>query len=87
MKGRNLTESEHIKLGAYHTIELEQGRAFTLAKDNWDSLDVERIKQACDPKLSADLAAVLITVRGYEFISFLHSKSDLMTYCVNDSTK
>jgi len=61
LKGRNLTESEHIKLGAYHTIELEQGRAFTLAKDNWDSLDVERIKQACDPKLSADLAAVLIT--------------------------
>ena len=25
LKGRNLTESEHIKLGAYHTIELEPG--------------------------------------------------------------
>ncbi len=32
VKGRNLTESEHIKLGAYHSLELEMGRAFTLHK-------------------------------------------------------
>lgn len=32
VKGRNLTESEHIKLGAYHSLELEMGRAFTLQK-------------------------------------------------------
>ncbi len=32
IKGRNLTESEHIKLGAYHSLELELGRAFTLKK-------------------------------------------------------
>jgi hypothetical protein len=35
IKGRNLTESEHIKLGAYHSLELEQGRAFTLTKARW----------------------------------------------------
>eukprot|EP00877_Chromochloris_zofingiensis_P014927 jgi/Chrzof1/9689/Cz04g12080.t1 len=61
LKGKNLTESEHIKLGAYHTIELEEQRAFTIHKSTWDALDVERIRTACDPKLSADLAAVLIT--------------------------
>jgi stalled ribosome rescue protein Dom34 len=32
LKGRNLTESEHIKLGAYHTLELEPSRAFTIHK-------------------------------------------------------
>lgn len=64
LKGRNLTESEHIKLGAYHTLELEPNRAFTLGKALWDSLDVERIRAACDPQASADLAAVLITVRA-----------------------
>lgn len=61
LKGKNLTESEHIKLGAYHTIELEEQRAFSVHKTQWDGLDVERVRQACDPKLSADLAAVLIT--------------------------
>lgn len=29
----------------------------------WDALDIERVKTACDPGASADLAAVLITVR------------------------
>jgi protein pelota len=45
LKGKNLTENEHIKLGAYHTLELECGRAFSVAKDAWDALDIERIRQ------------------------------------------
>ena len=32
LRGKNLTETEHVKLGAYHTLELEQQRAFTLFK-------------------------------------------------------
>jgi protein pelota len=64
VRGRNLTESEWVKLGAYHSLELEQQRAFTVHKAAWDALDVERIKTATDPKLSADLAAVLIVVGG-----------------------
>lgn len=31
---------------------------------SWDSVDVERVRTCCDPAASADLAAVLITVRG-----------------------
>lgn len=63
MKGRNHTESDHIKLGAYHTLELESQRAFTIHKACWDAIDIERIRQACDVQASADLAALLITVR------------------------
>ena len=62
LRGRNLTETEHVKLGSYHTLELEPQRAFTLEKAAWDAIDVERIQQATDPAASADLAAVLITV-------------------------
>jgi protein pelota len=62
LRGQNLTETEHVKLGAYHTLELEPQRPFTLEKTEWDALDMERIRQACDPSASADLAAVLITV-------------------------
>ncbi len=60
-----MTECEHVKLGAFHTIELEAQRPFTLEKDQWDTLDVDRVRQAADPKLSADLAAVLITVGAW----------------------
>lgn len=61
LRGKNMTENEHVKLGAYHTLEIEQQRAFTIYKQSWDALDLERIQQACDPAASADLAAVLIT--------------------------
>ncbi|CAL5227732.1 g10747 [Coccomyxa viridis] len=61
LRGKNLTETEHVKLGAYHTVELEPQRPFTLEKQAWDAIDIERIRQSTDPALSADLAAVLIT--------------------------
>ena len=61
LKGRNITENEHVKLGAYHSLELEMQRAFSLGKDSWDALDIERIKQCTDPAASADLAVLLIT--------------------------
>ena len=61
LKGRNLTENEHVKLGAYHTLELELQRAFTIQKDSWDALDLERIAQCTDPAAGADLAVLLIT--------------------------
>ena len=67
LKGKNLTENEHVKLGAYHTLELEPHRAFTLSKDSWDSLDLDRIKQATDPGASADVAVVMIT-EGYALV-------------------
>jgi stalled ribosome rescue protein Dom34 len=61
ISGKNISECEHIKLGAHHTLELDLQRPFELYKVQWDALDVDRVKQACDPTLSADLAAVLIT--------------------------
>lgn len=61
LKGRNLTETEHVKLGAYHSLELELQRAFSIQKENWDAIDVERLRQCTDPTNSADLAALLIS--------------------------
>ena len=31
VRGRNLSECEHVKLGAYHSLDLEPNRAFTLS--------------------------------------------------------
>ncbi|XP_077350178.1 protein pelota homolog isoform X1 [Lithobates pipiens] len=60
VKGTNIQENQYVKMGAYHTIELEPNRKFTLAKKQWDSIVLERIEQACDPALSADVAAVVM---------------------------
>lgn len=60
VKGTNIQENDYVKMGAYHTIELELNRKFTLAKKQWDSVVLERIEQACDPAFGADVAAVVM---------------------------
>ena len=45
-----------FQLGAYHTLDLELNRKFTLTKDEWDSVALDRIETACDPsKVISDL--------------------------------
>lgn len=39
----------NLQMGAYHTIDLELNRKFTLMKEEWDSVDLERIEMATDP--------------------------------------
>uniref|UniRef100_A0A671YMZ5 Protein pelota homolog n=1 Tax=Sparus aurata TaxID=8175 RepID=A0A671YMZ5_SPAAU len=60
VKGTNLEENQYVKMGAYHTIELELNRKFTLAKKSWDSIVLDRIEQACDATQKADVAAVVM---------------------------
>lgn len=47
-------------MGAYHTLDLELNRKFTLEKPEWDSMDLERIEMACDVNQNADVAAVIM---------------------------
>lgn len=60
LKGRNVTENKFVKMGARHTLDLELNRKFTLSKQEWDSVALDRVQQACDPTQSADLAAVVM---------------------------
>jgi protein pelota len=47
-------------MGAYHTLELELHRPFTISKAEWDSVALERIREACDVAGRADIAAVVL---------------------------
>ncbi|XP_050310451.1 protein pelota [Anthonomus grandis grandis] len=60
LKGRNIEENQYVKMGAYHTLDLELNRKFILCKPEWDSVALERIEIACDPTKSADVAAVIM---------------------------
>ncbi|XP_041347502.1 protein pelota-like [Gigantopelta aegis] len=60
VKGRNIRENQYVKMGAYHTLDLEQNRPFTLGKHEWDSVCLERIDNACDVTQHADVAAVVM---------------------------
>jgi len=48
------------QMGAYHTIDLELSRNFTIKKHAWDAMFLERLKLATDVTKSADVAAVVM---------------------------
>lgn len=47
-------------MGAYHTLDLERNKKFTLFKTEWDSVSLDRVETACDPAQSADVAAIIM---------------------------
>eukprot|EP00118_Oscarella_pearsei_P015218 m.136139 g.136139 ORF g.136139 m.136139 type:complete len:385 (+) comp38172_c1_seq102:40-1194(+) len=60
VKGRNIQENPHVKMGAYHTIDLDVNKKFTVAKAVWDIVALDRLEMACDAARSADVAAVIM---------------------------
>ncbi|DAZ99217.1 TPA: hypothetical protein N0F65_008084 [Lagenidium giganteum] len=60
IKGKNTMENQHVRMGAYHTLDLELNRDFTLFKNCWDAIMLERIETACDIAKRAELAAVVM---------------------------
>ena len=49
VSGRNVEENEHVKMGQYHTILLRKDLPFSIEKECWDSIFMERLNEACDP--------------------------------------
>lgn len=60
LRGKNILENPHVKLGSYHTIELEKNRKFTLTKECFDAIHIEVMREASDPTAKADVAAVVM---------------------------
>lgn len=60
VKGRNCTECEHVKLGAYHTVDLELHRKFRLAKAYWDVIAMDRLSEATDIERRAEIGAIVL---------------------------
>ncbi|KAI9344190.1 eRF1 domain 1-domain-containing protein [Zopfochytrium polystomum] len=60
INGRNAEENKYVKMGGYHTIDLELNRPFTLTKEEWDTVALERVTSACDVGARADIAAIVM---------------------------
>jgi protein pelota len=52
-------ENEHVKMGAFHTLDIEANRDVRIEKSEWDSISLERIEEASQPGRGAEVAAVV----------------------------
>lgn len=61
VSGRVAEENKHVKLGSYHTLDLELQRNFTLEKaEGWDSVAIETLREAVSQDAKAQLWAVIM---------------------------
>ncbi|GAA0151628.1 translation release factor [Lithospermum erythrorhizon] len=44
--GKNITKNEHVKIGAFHSLQLQLNRPFVLRKQVWDSRALDLLHQA-----------------------------------------
>ena len=47
-------------MGQYHTLDLEIQRNVTIIKEEWDSVALERVKDACNVEKKAEVGAVVL---------------------------
>ncbi|KAI3910703.1 hypothetical protein MKW92_045149 [Papaver armeniacum] len=60
IRGRNVSKNEFVKIGSFHTLEIDLHGKLVLTKELWDSMALDLLKQASDPAASADLAVILM---------------------------
>ncbi|KAK2466299.1 hypothetical protein APHAL10511_001941 [Amanita phalloides] len=60
ISGRVTSENPHVKLGAYHTLDIEVNRDIRIEKvDGWDSIALARVEDAIIPGRGAEVGAVV----------------------------
>jgi protein pelota len=60
LSGPICAESKLVRLGAFHTLTLELGRAFRIEKECWDQVYLDVMQEACHPERQAEIAAVVM---------------------------
>lgn len=61
VSGRVAEENPHVKLGAFHTLEIEVNKDVRIEKDadGWDSVALGRVEESCVPGRGAEVAAIV----------------------------
>lgn len=57
--GKVCEENPHVRLGAFHTLDLEVYRDVKIEKAEWDSVALERIEESCVEGRGAEVGAIV----------------------------
>lgn len=52
-------ENQFVKMGAYHTLDLEVNRDVRIKKDEWDSIALQRVTECCAEGRGAEVGAIV----------------------------
>lgn len=72
VKGKNIRENEHVRLGQYHTIEIEKGRMVTITKPEWNETRLDILRELTNPTQNTEVA-VLVMQEGLANLCLLRA--------------
>ena len=83
ISGRVTSENPHVKLGAFHTLDVEANRDVRIEKlDGWDSVAVARVEEAIIPGKGAEVGAV-VCGEGVAAFCLLSQHMTLVTHRIS----
>ena len=60
ISGRVTSENEHVRMGAFHTLDIEPNRDVRIEKtEGWDSIALSRVEESCMPGRGAEVGAIV----------------------------
>ena len=65
-------ENAHVKMNAFHTLDIKVGRDVRTEKDEWDSIALATVRESCVPGRGAEVGAI---VCGEGELSSIHFSS------------
>ena len=60
LSGRTVEENKHVKMGSYHTLDLELFKPFAIHKEEWDSIALAQVEEMTKVHSKAELAAIVL---------------------------
>jgi protein pelota len=60
VNGKNVKENDWVKLGSYHTLEIELGNWVKIWKAKWDELSIQLVKEASSPTGKCQVGAIIL---------------------------
>lgn len=83
INGPVISENDYVKLGAYHTLDVEAFRDVRIEKeDGWDSVALGRVEEAIVPGRGAEVGAV-VCGEGQATFCLLSQHMTLVTHRLN----
>ena len=52
-------ENVHVKMNAFHTLDIEVSRDVRIEKDEWDSVALATVRESCVPGRGAEVGAIV----------------------------
>ncbi|KYR02739.1 putative translation factor [Tieghemostelium lacteum] len=77
VSGSSCQENRFVKLGSFHTIDLEVNREFKLYKQEWDTVSLELLKTSTDLAHRADVVALIMN-EGLAHLCYITSSMTVL---------